>query len=179
MDARQSRRNQVLTLHQAAGVLPGLYMPQPNILGQGTEEWNAVSEEHRDASDDESLNEPRREEPLDGDPAIHVDVPDTMRLQLGQDSGGVAGHPLNQGAGGCRGERMSAQDIDRLLPIGPCIERQNRLVSIATDDQCVHACHERLVAMLLATTLRKPIQASIRASNESIEAGPDEDGCPH
>jgi len=47
---------------------------QSDVVRQAPERRNPVSNEHRDASDDETVDEPGAEEPLNRDPPVHADV---------------------------------------------------------------------------------------------------------
>jgi hypothetical protein len=54
----------VVAADQAARILPRPYMKEPNVARQGAEERNSLSNEHRHASDNQALNEPGAQEPL-------------------------------------------------------------------------------------------------------------------
>ena len=72
----------VLALNQAAGIVPCRYVTEPNVARQGAEERNSFSNEHRHASDNETLNEPRVQEPLNRDPTVDVEVAGTTSSEL-------------------------------------------------------------------------------------------------
>ena len=49
--------NMVLALNHAARIVPSSYVTEPYVARQAAEERNAVSNEHRHASDNETLNQ--------------------------------------------------------------------------------------------------------------------------
>jgi len=64
-----------------------------------------------------------REKPLDGDAAIHVDMPHAARLEVCQDIGGSPDRRSMTALG--RGWQFaSAQDEHRLLTVGPGVKGQ-------------------------------------------------------
>ena len=75
----------VLALHQAARILPGRYVPEPNIARQAAEENNTVSKEHRHSRDDETLNESIAQESLNGNSSVDVDMLGAFRSEGGND----------------------------------------------------------------------------------------------
>src|SRR2546427_1464195 len=81
--------------------------------------------------------------------------------------------------GGVGGERTSAEHENGLLPIGPGAKGQDRLESLAADDQRIHRCHELIVAMGFATARREEIEVTIHSGNEAVEARANKDGCFH
>src|SRR5712691_5736535 len=83
-----SRDNLVLTLNQAARIVTRRYVAQPNVARQAAEKRNSISNEHWHSSDDEELNDPRAQEPLDGDAAVDVQVVDATSGKLGNNLSG-------------------------------------------------------------------------------------------
>lgn len=77
--------NQVFTLNQAARIVASRYVVEPNVARQGAEERNSFSNEHRHANDNETLNEPRTQEPLNRDPTVDIEVVGTTRSELRND----------------------------------------------------------------------------------------------
>src|SRR5712691_2694412 len=77
--------NMVLALNQAARIVPGRDVIEPNVARQGAEERNSVSNEHRHAGDDETLNEPCAQEPLNRYPTVDVEVVKTPSRELRND----------------------------------------------------------------------------------------------
>ena len=53
-----SASNHILTLDEAAGVLPRPDVLEDDVVRYGPKERNPSSDEYRDASNDEALNEP-------------------------------------------------------------------------------------------------------------------------
>src|SRR6266496_5872681 len=82
--------NKILTLDQAAGVVARRHVLKRDVPRHCTEERNAATDEHGNARDDETVNEPGLKKSLNRDPAIHVDMPDTPSCKLRHD---VAGAP--------------------------------------------------------------------------------------
>jgi hypothetical protein len=54
---------------------------EPDVARQGAEERDPLSDEHGHAGDDETLNEPLAQEPLDRDPAVDVEVVSAARRE--------------------------------------------------------------------------------------------------
>jgi hypothetical protein len=76
-------------------------VPEPDVVLQGSKERNSVSNEHRHASDNETLNEPGAQEPLNRDPTVDVKVVGTTGSELRNDLGRRPRHPFNH-ASACR-----------------------------------------------------------------------------
>ena len=93
--------NLILTLNQAARVVPRRNVMEPHVAREGAEERNSVSNEHRHPSDDETLNEPRAQEPLNRDPTVDVKVVGTTRSELRNDLGRRPRHPFNHASACC------------------------------------------------------------------------------
>src|SRR5437867_10615068 len=66
--------NLVLTLHQAARIVPRRHMAQPNVARHTAKQRNSLSNEDRHARDNQPLNSPRAQKPLNGHAAIDVQV---------------------------------------------------------------------------------------------------------
>src|SRR5439155_7890064 len=97
--------NDILTLDEAAGILPRSDVPEDDVALDGTKERDPGANQHRNAGDDEALNQTRLEKPLNGDPAIHVNMLDSARGQLRHDVGRSSRHPLHHPAEWSRAER--------------------------------------------------------------------------
>src|SRR4029453_14248821 len=89
--------NLVLALDEAAGVLPCSDVPENDVAPYRAKERNPGTDEHRNASDNEALNEPGLKKPLNGDPAIHVNVPDAASSKLRRDFNRIPRHTLHYG----------------------------------------------------------------------------------
>jgi hypothetical protein len=74
--------NLVLALNQTARIVPSRYVTEPNVARQCAEERNSASNEHRHASDNQALNQPRPQEPLNRDPTVDVEVVGTAGTKL-------------------------------------------------------------------------------------------------
>src|SRR5260370_37342760 len=90
--------NMVLALNQAARIVPSRDVAEPNVARQGAEERNSVSNEHGHASDHETLNEPRAQEALNGDPTVDIEVVDTTGSELRNDVSRRPSHLFNEGS---------------------------------------------------------------------------------
>ena len=64
--------NLVLALNQAARIVPRRHMAQPDVARQAAEERNSFPDEHWHTSDNEALNQPCAQKPLNRDSAIDV-----------------------------------------------------------------------------------------------------------
>src|SRR5713226_5731499 len=101
----------VLALNQAARIVPSRQVTEPNIVGQGAEQRNPLSNEHRHASDNEPLNESRAQEPLNRDPTVDVEVVGTTGSELRDDLRRRPGHLFdNASAGRGQVDRATAED---------------------------------------------------------------------
>jgi len=83
---RLSDGNQILTLDEATRVLARRDMLERNVTLERAKQWNPGTDQHGNARDNEPLNEPSLEKPLNRDPAIDVDVPDAARSKPGHAS---------------------------------------------------------------------------------------------
>src|SRR5262249_8098755 len=113
------------------------------------EEGNAFADEDGNPRDREPLDHASGEEPLDRDTAVDVGMAESSSVERNDDLAGRAGQALDDGTGGCGGERSRAEDDDRLRPIGPRGKAEDRLVRLAADDQDVDRGHELVVAVRL------------------------------
>jgi len=64
----------ILALNQAARIVPSRHMVEPYVAREGAEERHSSADKHRHASDDETLHEPRAQEPLNRDPTVDIEV---------------------------------------------------------------------------------------------------------
>src|SRR4029077_12717007 len=115
----------VLALDEAARELPSLHVAQRYVLRQRTEERYSSPDEHGHAGDDEPVDEPGAQEPLDGDAAVDVGVPDAPRRAPRADLGRLSGERLDHRALRRRGEHSRAEDEHGLLAVEPSAERQD------------------------------------------------------
>src|SRR5664280_152319 len=100
--------------------MPSRDVTEPHVARQGAEERDSVSNEHRHARDNETLNEPRAQEPLNRDPAVDVEVVGTARSESGNDLGRRPGHLFDDAcAGSGQVDGATTQDHDALVTIGP------------------------------------------------------------
>src|SRR4051794_32050215 len=84
--------NIILALNQAAWIVPSRYVMETDIVRQGAEERNTGANEHGNARNNETLNKPGLEKPLNGDPAIHISMPDAASIKLRHDFSGIPRH---------------------------------------------------------------------------------------
>ena len=87
--------NRILTLDEAAGVLPRPDVPEDDVALYSAKERDPGTDEHGNACDNEALNEPGPEKPLNGDLAIHVNMPDAASVKLRDDVGRIPRHTLH------------------------------------------------------------------------------------
>jgi hypothetical protein len=148
----------VLALNQATRIVPSGYVAEPNVVRQGAEERNSISNEHRYARDNEALNEPRAQELLNRDPAVDIDVAGATRSELRDDVSRRPGHLFNN-ASARRGQvnGTTTQDHHALVTIGPRAKGQNLLEGLATDHNRIDACNELVVAVGFAAALGQKI----------------------
>jgi|SRR5258708_6024914 len=146
--------NLILALNQAARVVPGGYVAEPNVVRQGAEERDALSNEHGHSSNNETLNGPGAQEPLNGDAAVDVEVVDAPSGELRNDPSGRSAHLFHNATAHCRQiDGTTAQDHDALVIVRPSIKGQNRLEGLAADHNRVDAGYELVVAVGFAATL--------------------------
>ncbi len=62
-------------------------MFEPNIAGQGSEQRNSLSNQHRNPSNDQALNESGAQEFLNRNSAVNVDVAEEARRELRNNPG--------------------------------------------------------------------------------------------
>jgi hypothetical protein len=77
----------ILTLDEAAGILPCSDMVENQVARYPAKERNPGPNQHRNAGDDEALNEPILKKPLNGDSAIDVQVADATSRKPRHDLG--------------------------------------------------------------------------------------------
>ena len=66
--------NDVFAAYQAAGILSRRYVTEANVVRQGAEERDSVSDEHGHASDGEMLNQSGAQEALNRDSTIDIEM---------------------------------------------------------------------------------------------------------
>jgi hypothetical protein len=164
----------ICALNQAAGIVAGRYVAEPNVVRQGAEERNSLSDEHRHASDNETLNEPFAQEPLDGDPAVDVEVMGATSCELRNDLCWRPRHLFhNAASGGGEVEGTTAKDNYALVTVGPRAKGENFLERLTTDHNCIDGCDELVVAVGFSAARRKKVEIVVRPRNEAIDAGAD------
>lgn len=78
----------VLALHQAARIVPGHHVTKTNVAWQDAEQRNPIPNQHRHARDNETLDESRRQKPLDHDTTIDIEVVGAAGSELRNDVNG-------------------------------------------------------------------------------------------
>src|SRR5690349_23239665 len=118
----------VLALNETARIVPGGDVAKPNVVWKGTEERNAVSNQHGHVRDDETLDQPRAQEPLNRHPAVDIEVVRAGGGEPRDDVSRRAAHLLDDAAAD-RGQvdGLTAQDDDAGLAVRPGLEPQHRL----------------------------------------------------
>jgi len=176
---RLSGGNYIFALDKAAGVLARRDMLERNVMRERAKQWNPGTDQHGNARDDESLDEPRLEKPLNRDPAIDVDVPDAPRGKPCDDLAWTPRHMLDNRAGRRCRKGVTAEHKHRLLTVRPRVERQDRVVCLTAQHQRIDGGHELGVAMGFPATRRKEIEVAVLSSDEAVEARAHKDGCFH
>ncbi len=170
----------VLALNQAARIVPGGYVAEPNVARQAAEERNSLSNEHWHSSDDEALNGPRTQEPLNGDAAVDVQVVDPTNGKLGNNLSGRSAHLFHNATAHCgQIDGAAAQDHDALVTVRPRIKSQNRLESLSADHNGIDAGYKLFVAVRFAAALRQKVESTVRPRNEPVDARADKDRYAH
>src|SRR5262245_59965554 len=167
----------VLALDQAARIGPRRDVTKSNVLRQGREQRNTLADQHRNASDDETIDKPGPKESLNRDATVDVEVLGPARGKCGPDLRRGAAHLLHHASARRRAgedDGVTTQDHDLLLPVWPRLERHYRLERLPTDDDRVDARDELVVTVRLAAASGQPVQAAIRPCNEAIDARSDE-----
>src|SRR5581483_6034691 len=113
-------------------------MREGDIARQWPKERDAGTNEHRNPSDDEPVNQAGLKKLLNGDPAVHVDVLDSAVLELRHDLGGRAAHPLDYGTRRSGRDRMTAEHKHRLFTVRPLIEAQGCLERFSVYEHGIH-----------------------------------------
>ncbi len=90
----------VLALNQPTRIVPSRYVTEPYVVRQRAEERDSFSDEHRHASDNETLNEPRAQESLNRDSSVDVEVAGAAGSELRNDLRRRPGHLFNDGSAG-------------------------------------------------------------------------------
>src|SRR6185437_5153666 len=110
----------VLAGHQSARIVPSLYVTEPNIVRQGAEERDSFSNEHRHASDNETLNESRAQKPLNRDPTVDVEMVNPTSSQLRNDLSRRPGHLFSYAPADHRQvDRTTTQDHAAFVTVWP------------------------------------------------------------
>src|SRR5262245_14367997 len=146
--------NRVLTLNEPTGVLPRPQVLESDVARDRAEKRDPLADEDGNARDDQTLNEPGAEEPLNRDPTVYVDMVEAAVFEVRQDVGGVSRHALHDGALRSGGERARAEHEHGLLAVRPRFETQDRLEGLAPDDERIHRGEELLVTMGFAAARR-------------------------
>src|SRR5258708_26991607 len=172
--------NLVLALNQAARVVPGGNVTEPNVVRQGGEERDSLPNEHRHSSDNETLNGPGAQESLNGDATVDVQVVDAPSGQLRNDLSWRPAHLFyNAPAHHGQIDRAVAQDHDALFTIRPSIKSQNRLESLSADHNDIDTGYELVVAVRFAVPLGQKVESAVRPRNETVYARADKYRCAH
>ena len=117
----------ILALNQAARIGPRHNVTKSDVLQQPPEERNPASNEHRDTSYDETINEPRVKESLNRDATVHVEVLRAASSEVGRDLGRRAAHLLHDASAGSRCRQVdgaATQNDDPLVTVWPRLEGQ-------------------------------------------------------
>src|SRR5215213_7557572 len=106
----RARPDGIYTLNEPAGVSARCDMLQLYIARRGAKEWDPGTDQHGHARDNEALDEPGPQEALNGDPAVHVYMPDAARRQARHDFRRRPRHALHHRPWGGRSEGVCAEN---------------------------------------------------------------------
>ena len=149
-------------------------------MWDSAEERDSISNEHRNASDNKTLNQSSAQEPLNCGPSIDVEVIGATGSELRNDLGRWTRHLFNSDSASRRQvERAIAKDNDALFSIWPRPNLKNCLESVATHYNRIDACDEFVIAVGFTSLRRQKVEISVPPRNEAIEAGSDKDRCLH
>src|ERR1700680_507327 len=166
----------VFALNQATWIVLRRDVTELDVARQGSEERNSLSNEHGHASDDETLNKPRIQEPLNRDSTVNVEVVGATSGQLRSDLSRRPGHLLDNTSVGCRQvDGTITQNHDALVTIWPGLQGENFLERIVTDHNRIDTCNKLVVAVGFTATLRQEIEIAVRSRNETVETGSNKD----
>jgi hypothetical protein len=153
---------------------------QTYVVRHGTEERDAFADEHRDARDNETLNQAGAEESLNGEATVDVKVMGASGGEFRNDLSRGSGHLLDDASAyGGEVNGTAAEDDYPLLAIGPFRKGQDGFEGVATYYEGIDAGYEFVVAVRLTTVHREKIESAVGAGDEAVEAGADEDGYGH
>ena len=155
--------------------MPSGYVTEPYILRQRTEQRNSLSDEHRHASNNESLNQPRPQEALNRHPSVDVKMLGAAGSQPRNNFSRSSGHLLHNATNPVQIQGATTQNHHAFVGIRPLFHGQNRLEGPATNHDRVDACYELGVAMGFAAVRRQKIELTVRSCKEAIDAGADKD----
>src|SRR3982074_1934531 len=153
---------------------------QPQIAGQGAEERNSVSYEHRHTSDNETLNEARAQESLNRDPSVDIQVVGTTGGEFRNDLSRRPGHLFHNASARCgQVYGPDAQNHHALVTIWPGGKAQNRLEGLAAYHERIDACNKLVVAMGFAAARRQKVEIAVQPRDKAVDAGPNKDRYHH
>src|SRR5262249_51183934 len=137
----------IFTLNEAAGVVARRDVLESDITRCCAKERDPGADEHGTACDNESLNKSGLKKPLDSDPAVYVNMPDTASCKLRRDFGRIPRHTLQHSPGGGGKEWARTERENGLGAVRPLVKGQYLLESLAANDQRVHRGHKLIVAV--------------------------------
>src|SRR3989442_5708865 len=112
------------------------------IVGQATEERNAIANQHWNTRDNKVLNKPRSEKALNGYPAIYVCMPYPPSLEPRNNFDRFTRQMLYYRTSCGWSKGACAQNESRLFSVWPLIKAQYRLEGRSADHHCIHALHK-------------------------------------
>ena len=146
-DCASAEGDQILTLDQAAGILPRPDMLEYDIALKRAKERNARTNEHGHTGNDQALDEPGLKKALDRNATVDVRMLNAPGIESRDDGDGIARFPLDDSPDRGRGQRAGAEDEYGLRAVRPRVERQHGLVRVPPDDERIHGGDEFLVAV--------------------------------
>lgn len=149
-----------------------------NVVGDGSEEGDAFSNEDRDAGDDEAVDEAGGEELLDGLASVHVDVLEAALFELGGDSAGIAGDGFDDGALERGKVRLAVgEDEDGFLSVSPRAgEGAGNVKGAAADEDGVNGGPELVEAVGSLARRVEKVEGVVGTGEEAVDTDAAKDG---
>ncbi|HKB79636.1 MAG TPA: hypothetical protein VKH35_07960 [Thermoanaerobaculia bacterium] len=98
------------------------------------------------------------QKPLNGDPAVDVDILNASRSEARGDIGRSPRHLFHDCSGRSSSDRTTTEHENGLLAVSPPAEAEDCFEGLPADDECIHGAHELLVAVRFVTGRREKIE---------------------
>src|SRR5215510_6961961 len=119
--------DRIFTLNEAACVVARCDVLESDIARCGAKERDSGTDEDGNACDNESLNKSGLKKPLDSDPAIHINMPDSTSAKPRHDFGRIPRHRLHHSPGWGGRERVRAERENGLGAVRPRVKSEDLL----------------------------------------------------